>query len=371
MPHRARKLRIFVISLAISASVVYLATVVSRSNHVYPEMKSGRGWTGRIHRGDPDLGLATHPGGRGAETFTIGPDVPARIDDDGFRVPENAGDAHERALPLVLALGCSFTYGSSCIAEETFPFLVGERLHGTGLNAGVCSYGLAQMLILARRLIPKHRPEFVLVQYSPWLVQRSRSGFAPVYIGLLPTPHFVDGQDGRVVLAPPEFESIAIDLPLGEYIHSPRSALDLVSFTLRVGLPLYVHDDVHRLVHHLRRKLRMVTKPAGEETIVQYVYTEIATLCAASGSKMIVVVLDDADPAVSFQAPNSLKELGCPLAYGTNALRDHLAEKTPAAFAREYEHWRGDPPELVDEHPNAKAHAIIAEEIVKVIEALR
>ena len=38
-------------------------------------------------------------------------------------------------------------------------------------------------------------------------------------------------------------------------------------------------------------------------------------------------------------------------------------------YGKEYGHWRGSPPELVDAHPNEKAHAILAQEILSVIEA--
>jgi hypothetical protein len=74
----------------------------------------------------------------------------------------------------VLALGCSFTYGAATNAENTYPYLVGQRLAGTTRNAGVSSYGLSQMMILAKRLVPAYKPDYLLVQYSPWLVDRSK-----------------------------------------------------------------------------------------------------------------------------------------------------------------------------------------------------
>ena len=52
--------------------------------------------------------------------------------------------------------------------------VVAQGLGGTVLNAGKCAYGLSQMLILARRLIPRYRPDYVLVQFSPW--QKLHSG---------------------------------------------------------------------------------------------------------------------------------------------------------------------------------------------------
>ena len=45
------------------------------------------------------------------------------------------------------------------------------------------------------------------------------------------------------------------------------------------------------------------------------------------------------------------------------ALLTALDEKTPEAYSRRYHHWRNDV--LVDLHPNAEAHAMIAEAIVR------
>ena len=34
------------------------------------------------------------------------------------------------------------------------------------------------------------------------------------------------------------------------------------------------------------------------------------------------------------------------------------------SYLRAYGHWKGNPPRLIDEHPNARAHAIIAEQVL-------
>jgi hypothetical protein len=41
----------------------------------------------------------------------------------------------------------------------------------------------------------------------------------------------------------------------------------------------------------------------------------------------------------------------------------------PDAYYRRFAHWRGTPPVLVDTHPNAAAHHIIAEEILRRLAA--
>lgn len=42
--------------------------------------------------------------------------------------------------------------------------------------------------------------------------------------------------------------------------------------------------------------------------------------------------------------------------------------RVSAAYRNAYGHFRGTPPVFVDPHPNTRAHALIAAEIVKAIE---
>src|SRR5438477_520125 len=162
MPPRTswkRKIAISLVSLVVFAAIGYGVSLVSRTRGLYSEVKSGwRGWTGHVHGSDPELGLKLVPNGRGAETFAIGPDVPSRVDARGFRVPLDAPESPQKKRPIVLALGCSFTFGAACVAEDSFAWRVAQRLDGTCLNSGVCGAGAAQMLVLARRLIPEYKP---------------------------------------------------------------------------------------------------------------------------------------------------------------------------------------------------------------------
>jgi hypothetical protein len=52
-------------------------------------------------------------------------------------------------------------------------------------------------------------------------------------------------------------------------------------------------------------------------------------------------------------------------------LNGRVPEATKEAYQRRFAHWRGQPPELVDTHPNSAAHEIIADAIVAAIERAR
>src|SRR5215470_8398141 len=172
----------------VATSTLYFVYTARRTHALYFYVKTNqRGWRGLVYRWDAELGFAPIANSVGAETFPTGDEIPARFDQDGFRIPlDDAKNTTRGQHPSVLTLGCSFTYGAAARAEDTYPYLVGQNLGGSAHNAAVSSYGLSQMLILARRLVPAQKPDYLLVQYSPWLVSRALDPFAPTYFGKLP-----------------------------------------------------------------------------------------------------------------------------------------------------------------------------------------
>jgi hypothetical protein len=366
-----KRLLIFCVTLVVAALATWTVMAFVRSKAIYVHVKAGgRGWRGHVHTSDPWLGLCPAPNGAGAETFSIGPDVPSRIDADGFRVPVEAPDAAERRRPLVLALGCSFTYGASVLAEETFAWRVAEALGGSCLNAGICSGGAAHVLLRARELVPKYHPEWVLVQDSPWLSHRSRQRYADIHVGLLPTPHFVRTSSG-VELVPPVFATIVFDLPIAEYRDTPRGTGDFLSFCARVGLPMLAHDDWHQTWLALEDRLGVQPPFATNAEIVAFVYPEIARICRENGARMLVVNIDSKKPGQSYDLSPVIAGLGVLAVACGRRLVAELPDPSRETYVRTYTLMRGDPPRSVDGHPNPHAHALIADEILRTIAAAR
>jgi len=110
-------------------STFYFGYIVHRTRPLYWNIKtSQRGWSGKVHKADAELGFAPIPDSQGAEVFPLGPEIPMRYDKDGFRIPvsdHSASSTRSSPRPLVLTLGCSFTYGAANYAEDTYPYLVG------------------------------------------------------------------------------------------------------------------------------------------------------------------------------------------------------------------------------------------------------
>src|SRR5438093_12398071 len=140
------------------------------------------------------------------------------------------------------------------------------------------------MLILARRLVPQYKPEYVLVQFSPWLAGRGTSGFARSTFGLVPVPYLTLA-DGHVGLEPPCVRAKVFDLPFPHFDNKRHGLGEFLSFFFTAGAPLFVHDDAYVAVYEARRLAggaadaqRRRASHAGED-VNRIVYREIAQIC--------------------------------------------------------------------------------------------
>ena len=368
----SKKLLFYTVMLLIPAFIIatiYIAYNVYEARSLYLHIKSGeQGWSVQVHQANPVLGFVPKPGISGAQYFSIGRDVPARFDDKGFRVPINdVNDLPINQHPTMLILGCSFTYGAAVNAEHTYAYKLGEYLGARTLNAGVCSYGLSQMVLLAEQLIPEHNPDYIIVQYSPWLVKRSISLFAPSYFATIPNPYFV--KEGNTLhIEPPAFLANHWELPIQSYRQTPRGLFDFLSFYRNVGLPLVFHEHVNLTFYKSQRILGVKPSPARyrqRDEVIKYAYERIANTADKVGAKLVIVLLGRSikpvRPSENIFPDNAM------VVYAHDELLNRLTEKTEEAWLQAYGHWRGTPAKLVDRHPNEEAHRIIADQIVKHI----
>lgn len=350
--------------LCLAALVLaYLATAAVRGVRLQDAMAADlHGSVGKVYRADPVLGFVTAPGIDAFDPVPLGAPVPLHHDARGFRV---AGGATPRApgrRPRLLFLGDSFTYGRMVAAENTFADLTAARLGGEALNAGVSGYGLAQMVLRARQLIPDYRPDVVVVQYSPWLVARSIDEFAPAETGSqeralhVPAPYYADGSPLRI--APPAFDAT----PEAALVPAARLASVTAgrwSFFWRYALPLTWHQDTRLAGFRLRQWLGAAPRPTTDEAaVIRDAYAELAALAARHHARLLILALGSSAP---LEVPG---ELFPPHVGGVNGWRvlvEPLVPQTAAEYERQYMTWRGNPPQLVDWHPNEHAHRLIAE----------
>lgn len=364
---KRKKIRFTICLSILFIAVAYGSTIAYRAWQLYSYAKGQtRDWYRRAHQYDAELGWAPIPGAESAHVFPVGPSVPMRYDENGFRVP--CGDSRPSwRRPLLLALGCSFTYGDACLAEDTFPHKVAASLGGTEINAGVCSYGLAHMMILAERLIPKYEPEYVLLQYSPWLLPRATTYFAPTYFSYWPAPFFADSNGAALFIQPPVFSGYFVDL--SPWRGTKRSPMDFLSFLFRTGVPLSLHDDFSILLFHARSAMGLIPQPTTKyNKVLATVYGAIRSTCSKYSSIPLLVVLGNSSKPVPL--PPKISALGIDVVNAHAALLAALPAPTKNSYREAYGHFRGSPPVYVDGHPNPHAHTVIAEAILRSIRAL-
>jgi len=239
--------------------------------------------------------------------------------------------------------------------------LVGKHLGGSTKNAGVGSYGLSQMVILAKRLIPRHQPDYVIVQYSTWLVNRAVSVFAPAYFGKLPSPYY--SGDENLVIRPPIFQAKMVEFQMDKYRNSREGVGDFLSFLWNVGLPLFLHDDFNMSVYTLAGIFKLNEQPTtNHRAVIQHAYGEIHSVAEKNGATLIIVILGNTIHPVPVQRDLLPKNVIVVDAH--KAMLERLPTKDTNSYRKHYYHWRGNPPRIVDAHPNEKAHRIIAETII-------
>jgi hypothetical protein len=354
-----KKVLFSLICTSVAAGLGYVVVLTVLSEQLYRYVTSSqRGIQGKVHRADDELGFSAIPGASGADVFPSGPPVPIRIDQHGFRVCVEERTVAADAETL-LALGCSFTFGAACEAKDTFVERVGDgramRVH----NAGGSGYGLVQMLRLARRHVSTIRPDVLLVQFAPWLIARARNNMAPSYHGRLPVPYFAATTTDSLDIQGPVFRAKVVDLPLSEYRRPDAGGR--LSFYWSCGFPLYVHDHWGFAIS----KLSGWPPPELDRCkVVRLCYSEFARLGREAGARVLVVMLGDEERG----AREELQKIeGLQIVDAERALRGALGKHTQSDYQLAYGHWRGEPPQLLDTHPNAVAHGRIAEAILQAL----
>ncbi|MCP5103991.1 MAG: hypothetical protein GY950_11460 [bacterium] len=341
-------------------ALVYLGTIFVRSSKYH---KKRPRVTGSVYQPDKDYGYFPKPESAAFFSIRHSDRVPLVFDRYGFRVPVTKWQIDRPYTGGILFLGCSFTHGDAAPAEKTFPYLAAKEFGSRGMNAGMSGGGLCQMLMRARKEIPLHKPRYVVVQYSHWLVRRSRRYYRPTDFGKTPGPFYYEDA-GEIRIHPPVFTTKNFDLPISRYARR-----GLLAFTWNVGIPLYLHDDYYTLSTSLKRLLGILPKPAqSREAVVAFTYKEIEKVCRAHGAQMVVLKLymNLGDFPVY-----GLDELGIPMVDTLEPLVSKLPERTTRAWSEQYQFMKGNPPRLVDVHPNEEAHKIIAGAIVDRIRSIK
>jgi len=366
-----KKRRIFfavMLSLPVlTLATLYLGSIVARGGWSYYKFKIRQhSWSGQAWRADPALGYAHVSGFRGRQYLSPDVSQAIRIDERGFRIPEG-GRPPGRTGPRILSLGGSFTFGVGVESEATYTDLVAEELGGTAYNAGVNGYGLSQMIVQSRQLLEPVKPDVVLASFASWIVHRAQDTYSSTRFAAVPVP-YVAGVGLPVRIELPAVEPKIFDLHFAERLDRPVGAVGLLDYLVRVAFPLYLHDDANRLAFGVRRATGRAPEPLGDPVaLVRAGYSEILANATAAGARLYVV-----DITSFYEAPDeylaALRAIpGLRFVETRDALWSHVEGTTPDDYLRRFGHWVDGA--MVDLHPNAAAHRILAEETRKVVAA--
>ncbi len=341
---------------------------LSRANYHYFKTE-GAIIKGKIFQYDPLLGIVPIPGSQGAYVYPGGYEVPVRFDQYGFRAPMDSPQSSALKRPIILVLGDSYSFGFGVRAEDTYAYLLGRQLKATSLNAARPGYGLAQMTILARQLIPKFKPDLVVVQFSPWLVDRAKSPISDWTVVRLANPYFAYERGGGVSIQPPVFQTDFGQYTPAKYRYSPETMRDYLSFLKETGWPLFLNNNIHIPIYHLKKWLRLIPPPVSQtEKITEAAYGEMNELCRQNQARMMVVIMTD--PVISRKPTEaeitSLRSVSLATIINTEpAFFKALPVQTRDAYSRTYKIYSADGKVCIDKHINASAHRLILSEIAR------
>ena len=122
-------------------------------------------------RNDSVLGHLNQPG---AHVRLDAPEFSVEyiVNDEGFRDEVNHSRPKQDSILRILLLGDSFTWGAGVGYDGIWPVVFEHRCLADGvpvdvIKAGVSGYDTRQELIYLERLLPKYRPDIVILAFLP------------------------------------------------------------------------------------------------------------------------------------------------------------------------------------------------------------
>jgi hypothetical protein len=317
-----------------------------------------------------DLGILTQdawlgwkPRDGAVDMLSLGGDRVHVDIDDGLLTYGEPAIGTER--DVLLALGGSWT---TMPLPRNYTQVAARLLDATPVVGGWGSYGLSHFVIMARKYVPSVKPDYLIVQYSQWSHRRAMQVFAPTFFGVLPNPYFYEDDAQELVLHPPVFLTNAYDLAFRHFAETERSLGDLPAFTLQVGLPYFVHNDLNRLFYLASARIGRYPEPATDELeVIRRTFAEISDLCEANEVQLVVLLFSHLQ--VERRVADAIRRVGKNIIVvdGVDALYSRLRPATRETFLRRYAWWKGDPPVLFDAHPNERAHRVVGEAVAAAI----
>lgn len=252
---------------------------------------------GRLYSAHPTLGYTPLPGRfkvtlAGSYSFNI-TNLPSTL-----RVTSPLGDPPGKAKKEIWIFGDSVTYGWSINDEDTYPWLLQEKLPDYKIiNFGVSGYGTLQNLIQLREALKNGtNPKVVVLAYASWLdvrntsIRSRRKLLAPAAsLGPVNQPYARLDSNGKL--------NVFIDT--AEYREFPLVRYSAFLNTLEESYDRYEerHSQSHEITKAIIKEFADLCKTHGIELIVAGLTSDGTTLdmfryCNGEGIKTVDIWVD-------------------------------------------------------------------------------
>ncbi len=304
----------------------------------FRELRLDQAKRGYPARPDPQLGYSPIPG-HATERSRWGTRV--HIDAEGLR---SNGPGAPEALPGIVAVGDSFTFGDQVHDEESWPAHLSHRMGCKVWNGGVFGYSLTQAALRAEALLRDRKVAWVVLSIIPDDIQRSE--FRRRYTSV---PWF-EIHDGALVLR---------NVPVQEH-DSPEEA-SARRFKDAIGHSALLDGvlaEVAKAWWITDQKEQRIHPPVRGADLAPLVVDRLHAACTAGGARLLVVVQG--------QGPHR---------FGSDAMLDHARSRgipTLDLVAAYLEALAVDPTvreRWFDGHMTAAGNAWVADRIAETLRA--
>ena len=283
--------------------------------------------------------------------------LPNGLRSNGSRPPESD--------MRILATGDSYTFGDQVGDHETWPAAMERQLAIPVLNGGVCGYGVGQTVLRSQELMPRFRPDILIVSMIPTDIWRAQS--SEIYSERKPYYSLKNGTPviQNVPLRPPETPSgiAGFFSRVLEYMNNYSLVMRSMP-NLRNRLQMFrnkayveVHDEGLEVSCGLLEQVRDTAGRFGAEPylLMLYKYRDINNRIALNNGASP----EPGDRNMEFLL-KALKLMDCSRSAGIPVI-----DTFPAFEQMHREHGREAVSALYSDHMNAAGNAFVAEYIAR------
>lgn len=161
-------LLLVIISLLIGLVIAEAAIRVWKGEPVFAWVDFSQTIVGCASSFDPYAGWKPAPSRKGVNREQR----PVTILPNGLR---SNGSIPPESGMRILAVGDSYTFGDQVGDHETWPAAMERRLAIPVLNGGVCGYGVDQTVLRSQELMPRFKPDVLIVSMIPTDIWRTQA----------------------------------------------------------------------------------------------------------------------------------------------------------------------------------------------------